>query len=127
MRGVVGESLLGNRFDVVDASDGGERVMTQVRADDQGLGFGVADAADAHISAHLLQIILKFGSELGVFDVVDGAFEALLAQHHHAAPAGPQMRVVIGSVKQVVHAIFSGNHAKKTAHGKSPFFQQRFG
>jgi hypothetical protein len=73
--------------------------MAQVRAHNEGLSFGVTDTANAHGTAHLVQITFKLGTKLGVFNVVDSAYKAFFAQHHHAAPAGSQVRVIIGSIK----------------------------
>ena len=46
-------------------------------SDQQRLGVGVGDAADAIAALEFCQIPFEFGAERGVFDVVNLALEAL--------------------------------------------------
>ena len=45
---------------------------------DQGLGLVVGDTSDTVMAAHFLEITLKFGSERGILDIVNGPVKAFL-------------------------------------------------
>ena len=80
--------------------------MSQFAVYRQGLGFGVADGADAHFALHFFDVILEFGSEGCVADGVDGPVEPLLSIHAQTAVLGSQVRMVIYSEEQVHYAVF---------------------
>ena len=82
---VPGDQVLG----VVDDADGRERVEAQMRANEQRLGVGVADAADAAAAGQLAEIVFKFGAEGRVADGMDlPVAAALRVPDGHAAVAG---------------------------------------
>ena len=85
----------------------------------QGLGVRVADAADAAVAVELGDILLKFGPEGGVLNIVDLALEAvLLIVYDHASPAGAQVGVVVHAEKDVEHAIPLGDCSEKSAQNR---------
>ena len=86
-------------------------------ADQQGLGVGVADAADAGAAVEFCQVLFKLGAEGGVFDGVNLALEAVFGvMDNHAAPACAQMGVVIHSKKNVKGDVLCGDGSKKATH-----------
>ena len=88
-------------------------------ADQQGLGVGVADAADAGLAVEVGQVLFKLGAEGGVLDVVDLPLKAaFLVVDRHAAPLGAQVGVVVGAEEEVQHAIALGDRAEETAHAQ---------
>ena len=118
---VVGEVALNELLGVVDDAHRGDGVQPQVGAHQQGLGIGVADAADAAVAVEVGQIPLKLGAEGGVFNVVDLALKAvLLVVYDHAAPAGAQVGVVIHSEENIQRHVPLGDGAKKASHCGPP-------
>ena len=114
---VVGEIALHQRVGVVDDAHGGDGVQPQVGAHQQGLGVGVADAADGGTAVELGEILVELGAEGGVLDVVDLPLEAVLPViDRHASPLGAQVGVVVGAEEHVQHAVMPGDRAEKSAH-----------
>ena len=112
--------LLYQLLGIVDNAHGGNGKQPQVGANQQGLGIGVADAADAGGTVKIVQIRLKLGAEGGIFDAVDLPLKAVLAvMNDHAAPAGTQVGVVIHTEKNVKGHVSLGNGAKKASHSSS--------
>jgi len=62
------------------------------------------------------QLRLEFGAEVAVLDIVDGAMEAVLVAHRHAAAPGAQVGVIVRAVVQIGDAIAVGDNPEKTAH-----------
>ena len=90
--------------------------------DQQGLGVGVADAAEAAVAVEIGQVLFKLGAEGGVFDVVDLALEAVrFIVDDHAAPAGAQVGVVVHSEEDVQGHVPLGYGAKKASHEVPPY------
>ena len=88
--------------------------------DQQGLGIAVADAADAAVSVKLRQVLFKLGAEGGVFNGVDLPLETVFwVVDDHAAPAGPQMGVVVHAEEDIQSDVLPGDCAKKTAHQRA--------
>ena len=97
-----GEVLLRQLLGVVDDADGADGVEPQVRADQQGLGIGVRDAADGGVAEHFRPDMLEFGAERGIFNVVDLPLQAVLRiVGRHARAASTQMRMVVRAEKDV--------------------------
>ena len=124
---VVGEVFLDQLLRVVDDAHGGDGVKPQVGPHQQGLGVGVADAADAALAVKLGQVLFKFGSERSVLNGVDLPLEAvLLIVDQHAAPAGPQVGVVVHSEENVQGHVLVCYCAKKAAHYVLPVVTRSF-
>jgi hypothetical protein len=88
-----------------------------VRTDQQRLGVCVGDTADAGIAGELVQITFKFGTEGGIFNVMDLPLEALLVViKSKAAPAGTQVRMVVRTEENVIFTVFAGNRPEKSTH-----------
>ena len=101
-----------------------DRIHAQVRVDDKRLVLVVADHTDAAAAAHLSDVILELGTELGGLDVVNVADEPFSVVRHQPTPLRPQVGMIIGPVKQGSHTIFLRDDAEKTAH--SPNLLHRF-
>ena len=100
---------LGHRTD-------GER--PQVRVDYQWLCIGIADDADARLTAfETVECRLELGAKIRAFEVVNRADEPfILTVGCHTSPAGTEVRVVVGPVKQVGHTTLLGNCSENTSH-----------
>ena len=97
-----GQVLLRQRPGVVDDADGADGVEPQVRADQQGLGVGVGDAADGRVAEHLVAHVLKLRAEGRILNVVDLPLQAVLRiVGRHARASGTQMRMVVCAEKDV--------------------------
>ena len=105
---------------VIDFADGGNGIGSVVGTDDQRLGFKIGNAANTQIALHVMDVIVKLGTEGRILNIVDGPVEAILPVHRQAGPAGSQMGMVICAEKQIKHAIFFGYNAKITAHTENP-------
>ena len=113
----VGEIVRHQLLGIVDLPHGGDGVGAQVRADQQGLGVGIADAADADAAGKVRQILFKAGAEGGVGNGVDLPGAALVrAPHRHAGAAGAQVAVIVRAEEHIHHHIAAGNRAEETAH-----------
>ena len=76
--------------------------------DYQGLGLGVRNTANSHISAHLLNVAFKLGSEWSIFDIVDSSLESLLGIIQcHSTPLGSKVRMIVCSEKQIKYTVFA--------------------
>ena len=113
---LVGEKFLHNLVRIADDSHGGDGEQAQVGAHQQGLGVGVADAADTAAAVELGDILLEFRAEGSIFNIVNLPLEAaFLIIDNHAAPAGTQMGVIVHAEKDVENAVPLGDRSKKTA------------
>ena len=72
------QQLIGNLAQVVDLRHRHNGIAPQVRVDDDGLRVGVADDAQALMSAEIAQFILELRAEVVAFQRVDAAGKALL-------------------------------------------------
>jgi hypothetical protein len=72
----------------------------------QRLGFKIRNAADAQVALHVMDIIVKLGTERRVLNVVDGTVEAVFPIHRQTGPAGSQVRMIVRAEKQVKYTIF---------------------
>ena len=88
---VIGEAGVYQSLGIVDDSHKGNGVQAKVGPDQQGLGVCVADAANAAATLEGGHILLKFGAEGGVFNVVNLPLKPpVLVIDHHTAPAVPR-------------------------------------
>ena len=95
-----GQVLLDKGIGVVDDADDADGIGAQVGADEQGLGVGVADAADGRGALHLVKDVLEFGAEGGILDVVNLPLQPNgRGIGRHAAPPCAQMRMIVYSIK----------------------------
>ena len=102
-------------LDVVDAGDGNHGVAAQRRGDDYWLGLAVGDDAYAHIRrGELGQFALELVTEVSVLERVDRPHEFAFGDESHTGAFGTQMRVVVGTVEDFVHALVSRYAAQKT-------------
>ena len=87
----------------------------------QRLGLKIRNAADADISLHLIEILVKFCPKRSIFNIMYRPVEALFfAIDHHACSPGSQMGMVIRSEIQVKDTILLGCNTKKSAHSTPP-------
>ena len=120
----VGKGLPHQLLQVVNPPHGGDGVVAQMRPDNEGLGIGVADAADTQRPGHVVHVPLELGAEGRILDVVDGPLEPLVrAVDGHAAPAGAQMRVIVHPEKQIGDAIVMRGYAEYAAHIVPPWYK----
>ena len=112
-----GEILLDQRLRVVDAPDHADGVGAEIGADQQGLGLGIADAADGRLALHLVKDFFKFRAEGRVFYVVDFTLQTdLRVKSRHPPPAGAEMGMVVSSEENVGHTVVFGCNAEKASH-----------
>ncbi|MPN53730.1 hypothetical protein SDC9_201396 [bioreactor metagenome] len=64
------ECALRQRFEVIDFSDGDDGEDAEFAGDDERLVFVVADDADSGAAVEFVDVVVEFGAELGVGDVV---------------------------------------------------------
>ena len=74
--------------------------------DDQGLGLKIGNAANTKVAPHVMNVIVKLGTERRVFNIMDGPVEPLFPVHCQTGPTGSQMGMVIRAEKQIKYAIF---------------------
>ena len=114
---VVGKIAVNQRVGVGDDAHRGDGIQPQVGAHQQGLGVGVADAAQSRVAGKITQILFKFRAKRGIFNVMNLAVKALIfIQHHHAAPLGTKMGMIVRAEKHIQRHITPGNGTKKTTH-----------
>ena len=102
---------------VVDGAHGGEGEGAQMAADEQRLGVGVADAADAARAVESRQVVLEARAEGGVLDGVDLALEPVaLVDEDKPRPARAQMRVIVDAEEHVQHHVAFRCCPEETAH-----------
>ena len=111
------ERLISNILNIVDPADCRDGKVAETAGNDQGLVFAVADDADAGFPAELDDVVIKFGSELRVGDIVNPAveFAGSVRDRQPAAP-GSEMRMIICSVKKIANAIVCRSNTEKTTH-----------
>ena len=114
---VVGKVSVDQLLGVVDLPHGGDGVKPEVGADQQRLGVGIRDAADADGSGKLVQVFLKFGAEGRVRDGMDLPLAAALAApDRHAGVPGAEVAVVVRPEEHVQHHIAVRDRAEESAH-----------
>ena len=102
---------------IVDDADAGDGVDAHVAADHQGLGIGIGNAADAHITVELDQVLFELGTEGGVVNAVDLALEALaLIVDNHTCPTGSQVGVVVHAEEDIILDVALCDCAEEAAH-----------
>ena len=94
-----------------------------MRIDHHGLGLGVADNANTHVTLHLVQILGKLRTEVGVLDVVNVLMGLTIVKSSHAGTLGAQMRMIIRPIEQIGDAWLFRNNTKKTTHSLFSFFK----
>ena len=115
------EGAPGQLLDIVDLADGHDRIDSEPAGDDQWLILIVADDSDPRTTGELADLIVEFGTELGVGDVVNPAVDPIVGSADcQTAAFGSQMRVIVGAVKNIGDTVVVSHHAKKTAHEKIP-------
>ena len=88
--GGAGFLLKGGR--ILNHTNGHNGVAAVPRIDEQGLVFVVADDANRGFAAHFFKVVIKFGAELGVSNVVNVVGEvSVIAQRRHTAALGSKM------------------------------------
>jgi hypothetical protein len=103
-------------FDVLNLSDRHDGEGSQMGTYDQGLGVVIADDSDAPVSLKIGQIRLEFGTEIIIFDIVNGSLIPVGVADGKSAAPGPQVGMVIRSVKQIVYAVIFRGDSKKSTH-----------
>ena len=107
---------------VVDDADRADGERAELRADQQGLGERVADAADGGRAVHLVEDRLELRAERSVLDAVDATLQTDLAiPGSHAAGVCSQMGVIIGPEKRIQHTILLRSDSEKTTHSPSSY------
>ena len=102
---------------VVDRPDGGEREEAEVRADEQWLRVGVADAAHPHGSGEDGEVLLELGAEGRVLDGVDLALEArAFVPDDHAGAPRPEVGVVVHAKEHVKNHVAARRRPKEGSH-----------
>ena len=115
------ERLSGEFVDVVDLPDGDDGVGAELAGDDERLILVIADDADAGVAEKFADLIVEFGAELGIGDVVDAACDAVFRIADGEASAfGSEMRVIIRTVEDVADAVMIRDDAEKAAHRIAP-------
>ena len=114
---MIREILLNQILRVVDDANGSNGVQAQMGADQKRLGIGIADTADAGGAVELGQVLLKLGTERGVFNGVNLTLEPVLGiVNNHAAPAGAKMGVVVHPKKDIKGDVLRGDGPEKATH-----------
>jgi hypothetical protein len=103
--GALLEGSLDDFGDVVDPAHRDDGIVAEVGANDQGLVLGVADAPDPQVALHLGDVIIELGPELGVLNAMDETAEMLRVPNSQPPSPGSQMRVEIGTVKEIEDAV----------------------
>jgi len=88
---VAAQRASGQRLHVDDPSHRHDGIRSQVRMDEQGLRFGIADHPDPAVPFELGQFRLEFGPEIVVFEIVDGPGKDGSVIYGHTTPAGAEM------------------------------------
>ena len=107
---VLVEQLLRQFVEVLDFRHGHDGKAPEMGIDDEGLGIGVANHADAGGAAlETAERRLEFSAEIRVLSVVNGTREGFFffVVACHAASAGAEVRVVVGAVEEVSSAVFA--------------------
>ena len=103
-----GKKFVDKLIGVVDATDGGYRINSEIGADKNGLRVAVADAADAGIALHFVGDACEFCSERRIFYIMNVALKAFFfVDRRHAAAACAEMRMIVNSEKDVKNNISS--------------------
>ena len=112
------EEFAGEFFQVVDFRHGDDGHFPQMGVDDDGLGVGIRDDADASLARELLQFLLEACAEVLIFEVVDAAVESFLRRESGQTTAlGAKVGIVVGAVEEVCDAPLSGDCSEEAAHG----------
>ena len=90
-----------NQFlNIIDLADSDDRKNTEMRPDNQRLILIIANHADSAFSAEMRQVIIEFGTELRIGNVVNGTHDrSVRTENSESAALGSQMGMVIGAVK----------------------------
>ena len=99
------QQVLYDFFFIINPSHRRNGVVALPAADGKGLGIPVADSSDSHIPFHFFDIHFEFAAERGVLNIVDRPVKAVLLQYAHSSPFGSQVRMVVGSEKQIHYAV----------------------
>ena len=104
--------------DIADFRNGHNRETPQMAVDYDRLGIGVTDYAYAGATGELIQVSLELGAEIRALQIMDRAAEliSLRIVRGHTASARTQVRMIVGTIKQVCHATILRGHSKKTSH-----------
>lgn len=118
----LGKFCLQKSLRIIDGTDGGKGIGAQMRTNQEGLRVIVADAADAAGTAFKInQIMLKFGTEGCVFDIVNLPLKAcFLAVECHTAFFCAEVGMVVNTEENIEYTVLLTCYAKKTAHDVPP-------
>ena len=107
-------------LNVVHLRHGDDGKAPQVGVQDKGLCVRVADDSDAGgCSGEAVQTRFKFGAEIGVLQIVDGAREVFVLGivGSQTASSRAEVRIVVCAIEQVGNALFLRNRSEKASHG----------
>ena len=115
---VIGKIRVDQLLVIVDLPDGRDGVQPQVRADQQRLRVGIADAAEAaRTGMKAREILFKLGSERGVRDGMDLPGKTVFrAPDRHTGVPRAEVAVVVRAEKHVQSHIAPRNGAEKPTH-----------
>ena len=112
--------LLGQRGHICYASDCYQSKGSQVAANDQGLGIAITDDTNSQVAVEFDEIGFELGSEIIALDTVNGADKLAAVPNGHPATLGPQVKVIVNTVKQILDAVVLGNRSKYPTHKSFP-------
>ena len=114
---MVREIVLNQFVGIVDDANGRDRINTKVRANQQRLGVGIADAAHGNVAFELMQVLFKLGAEGSIFNIMNLAGKALLPViGYHTAAAGTQMGVIVHAKEHIECHVSMRDSTEKTTH-----------
>ena len=103
---VVGKILIYKSLGIIDDAHCRDRIDPEVRAHQQRLRIGIADAADAARTAKIIEVVLEFGPERRVRDRVDLSAEPVLfVPHTHTGISRTEMAVVVRTEKYIQYRL----------------------
>ena len=122
-----GQVLAKQCFRIINDANGADGIGAQLGADQQRLGIGIGNAANGCTALHFAENSIEFGTEGGILDIMNLPLQAqLLVISSHTAPAGTQVRMIVGAEEHIQNAVPVGNCAKETTHCFSSLTQQFF-
>ena len=101
---------------IIDFSYCRDSKTSEMRLQQQRLGFIVRDTADPQISFQFLHIPFKFRTERRILYIVDRTIKAFLTVDCHSSSSRSEMGMIIHSIKKLKHTVVFRCNAKKTAH-----------
>ena len=102
--------------DVVDTGNRYDGELAEMAIDNDGLCIGVGNHANSGIPFELVELVLEFGAEIGVFYIVDRTGKDTFIDSHHTSTLGAHVAVVIHSIEEFIDTSVFGCNAEKTSH-----------